>query len=190
MLPFLWTGVWGTWGLGWFDTGMPALVPAAAITAFVVVAFAALGLLSRRQAVAAAGVLLVLIVLPVYVLTIGGDKVGVALQPRYLLPLIVLFAFVLLALPPGRDIRFAPVQTAFVLAALAVGNLVALQVNIRRYVTGSDAQGFDLDSGAEWWWDAFPVGPQWVWVAGTLAYAGLLLVLWPRLRPAARLDVA
>ena len=36
MLPFLWTGVWGTWALGWFDTGLPAIVPWAAAAAFIV----------------------------------------------------------------------------------------------------------------------------------------------------------
>jgi hypothetical protein len=55
-------------------------------------------------------------------------------------------------------------------------------VNIRRYVTGDDRQGLDLNAGAEWWWQGFPVGPVWVWVVGSLAFAGLLAVLWPRLR--------
>jgi hypothetical protein len=182
MLPFLWTGVWGTWGLGWFDTGMPAIVPAGAVTAFLLVAFAGVALLTWRKVIATSGVLLVLIVLPIYVLTVGGDKVGDALQPRYLLPLIVLFALVLLTVPLGRDLRFTRVQTGLIAAALAVANFVALQVNIRRYVTGSDQQGIDLDHGAEWWWTGFPVGPTAVWVIGALAYAGLLVVLWPQLR--------
>ena len=57
---------------------------------------------------------------------------------------------------------------------------MALQVNIRRYVTGDDLQGLNLDAGAEWWWTGFPVGPTGVWVVGALAFAGLLAVLWPR----------
>jgi predicted membrane protein DUF2142 len=181
MLPFLWTGVWGTWALGWFDTGLPAVVPAAAILAFLGVAFAGLGLMSIRKALAVCGVLLVLIVLPLYVLTVSGDKVGEALQPRYLLPLIVLFALALLTVPPGREFRLGRLQTGVVLAALGVANLVALQVNIRRYVTGTGTQGIDLDKGAEWWWTGFPVGPTAVWLIGSLAFAGLLLVLWPQM---------
>lgn len=184
MLPLLWTGVWGTWGLGWLDTQLPAIVPWAAVSAFVVVGFAALGRLTWRKAVTIAGVLLVLIVLPVHVLTAGGDKVGANLQPRYLLPLIVLFAFVLLTDTKLGGFRFTRVQTFTILAALGVANLVALQVNIRRYITGADQQGFNLDDGAEWWWSGFPVGPTAVWVIGSLAYAGLLVVLWPQLRRA------
>ena len=184
MLPLLWTGVWGTWGLGWLDTQLPAIVPWAAVSAFVVVGFAGLGRLNWRKALAVAGVLTVLIVLPVHVLTAGEDKVGANLQPRYLLPLIVLFALVLLTDTAITGFRFTRVQTFTILAALAVANLVALQVNIRRYVTGADQQGFNLDDGAEWWWPGLPLGPTGVWVIGALAYAGLLVVLWPQLRRA------
>jgi len=74
------------------------------------------------------------------------------------------------------------VQTFAILAALALANLVALQVNIRRYVTGADQQGLNLDAGAEWWWSGFPVGPTAMWVIGAIAYVGLLAVLWPQLR--------
>ena len=182
MLPFLWTGVWGTWGLGWLDTQLPGIVPWAAAAAFVVVGFAGIGLLTWRKSIATGGVLLVLIVLPVYVLTAGGDKVGANLQPRYLLPLIVLFAFLLLTETAGGRLRFTRVQTFAVLGALAVANLVSLQVDIRRYVTGADQQGLNLDAGAEWWWPGLPVGPTAVWVIGALAYAGLLALLWPQLR--------
>jgi hypothetical protein len=196
MLPFLWTGVWGSWALGWLDTSLPAIVPWAATAAFIVVGFAGLGQLTWRKATTIMGVLAVLIVLPVHVLTAGGDLVGENLQPRYLLPLIALFVFVLITEPAGRVLRFTRVQTFAVLMALAIANLVALQVNIRRYVTGIDAQAPNLDAGAEWWWHWLPMGPMAVWVLGALAYAGLLASLWPSLRnnevpapaPAAALD--
>lgn len=183
MLPFLWTGVWGGWGLGWLDTQLPAIVVWAASAAFIVVGFAGLGRIDWRKLIASSGVLTVLVALPVYVLTVGGDRVGANLQPRYLLPLIVLFALILVTLPRGHaGFRFTRIQTALILGALVVSNLVALQVNIRRYVTGADQQGFDLDAGAEWWWSALPLGPTAVWVIGTLSFAGLLVVLWPHLR--------
>ena len=46
----------------------------------------------------------------------------------------------------------------------------------------ADQQGISLDAGAEWWWPNFPIGPTAVWVIGALAYAALLVVLWPQLR--------
>jgi hypothetical protein len=165
------------------DTGLPALVPWSATAAFVVVAFAGLGRLTARKTFAISGVLLVLIALPVYVLTAGGDRIGDSLQPRYLLPLIVLFALVLVSEGRGIDtMRFGRVQTFVIIGALATAHLVALQVNIRRYVTGTEQQGPNLDSGAEWWWTGLPFGPTTVWAVGALAYALLLVVLWPQLR--------
>lgn len=182
MLPFLWTGVWGTWSLGWLDTQLPAIVPWAAAAAFIAVGFTGLGRINWRKLIAASGVLLVLVALPVYVLTVGGDRVGANLQPRYLLPLIVLFALVILFDPSRVGIRFTRLQLYTVLGALAVANLIALQMNIRRYVTGADQQGFNLDSGAEWWWAGIPLGPTAVWIVGAVAFAGLLAVLGPQLR--------
>ena len=182
-LPYLWTGVWGTWALGWFDTQLPAVVPWAAASAFMTVAFAGLGLLTKRKAVAIAGVLSVLVAFPVYLLTAGGESVGSQFQPRYLLPLIVLFALVLVTAPSGSStVRFNGLQTFAILGALAIANVVALQVNIRRYVTGANHQGFNLGAGAEWWWHGVPIGPMAVWFVGSAAFMGLLAVLWPELR--------
>jgi hypothetical protein len=182
MVPFLWTGVWGSWGLGWLDTMLPAVVAWAAVAAFVAVGFAGLGQLTWRKAVNIAGVLLTLVFVPVYVLTAGGDAVGESLQPRYLLPLIVLFSFTLVTEPIGRVLSFTRVQTFAVLGALGIANAISLQVNIRRYVTGVDEQGPNLDAGAQWWWPGLALGPTAVWMIGALAYIALLVLLWPALR--------
>jgi hypothetical protein len=186
MLPYLWTGVWGGWPLGWFDTSLPAIVPWTGVAAFIVVAFAGLGLLTWRKAIGVAGVLIVLIVLPVYVLTVGGQKVGVDLQPRYLLPLILLLALLLVVMPPGRELRFTRLQMFAIFGALAIANFVSLHVNLRRYLTGADQQGLNLDEGTEWWWTGFPVGPNAIWAIGSLAFAGLLWILWGHLREPVR----
>jgi len=183
MLPLLWTGVWGTWALGWFDTVLPAVVPWAAGAAFVAVAFSGLGLLTKRKAIAIAGVLAVLVTLPVLLLTAGGDAVGSTFQPRYLLPPIALLSLLLLTAPPGsRTVRFTRLQTFTILGALSIANVVALQVNIRRYISGADKQGFSLSSNVEWWWSGLQVGPMAVWLIGSLSFIALLAVLWPELR--------
>lgn len=179
-VPFLWSGVFGTWGLGWLDTSLPWIVPLASMAAFVAVAAAGLARKSGRQLAVAIAAALVLVALPVYVLQAGGDMVGEQVQPRYLYPLIVLVAGLLVLAPRGRELRLGRVPAYTVAVALAVANFVALHMNIRRYVTGIDGAGFDLDAGAEWWW-ALPIGPNVVWIVGSLAYAALVLLLVPRL---------
>ena len=182
MVPHLWTGVFGTWALGWFDTLMPAVVPWAVAGAFIAVGFAGLGLMTWRKAVSLAGVVGVLVLLPVYVLTMGGHEVGENLQPRYLLPVIVLLGFLLVWETPGAKLHFTRLQTLVIVGALGTAHMVALQVNLRRYVTGVDLQGPNLDAGAEWWWSGVPWGPGLTWVVGTVAYAGVLAVAWGVLR--------
>jgi len=182
MLPLLWTGVWGSWGLGWLDTALPAIVPWAATGVFIVVGFAGLAKMSGRKAVALTGVFFVLVALPVYVLTVGGDAVGANLQPRYLLPLIVLFAMLLVTMPAKQQLSFTRLQLTVILGALAVANLVALQINIRRYVTGAGRQGINLDAGAEWWWPGLPIAPTALWIIGSLAYLGVCAMLWKQFR--------
>lgn len=176
-LPDLWTGVFGNWGLGWLDTAMPALVLWASAAAFIGAGFVGLAAMSWRKAIALIGTGVVLFALPLYVLYQSNAAVGTYLQARYLLPLIVVFALVLLFVPPGRSIRFSRLQVWALGFGLVVANFVALQVNIRRYVTGVDAPGVSLDAGAEWWWQGVPFGPNAVWIIGSLAFAGLVVIL-------------
>ena len=172
----LWTGVLGGWALGWLDTSMPALVSAAAVAAFVAVGFVGLSRVTRRTAVAITAVILVLITLPLLILQRGGDVVGNQVQARYLLPLIVLLAGVLTLTRASRPIVLTLTQRVAVIVGLSAAQFVALHLNIRRYVTGIDSSGPNLDAGLEWWWDG-PIGPNAVWLLGSLSYTLLVTIL-------------
>lgn len=175
-VPFLWTGVFGGWGLGWLDTTLPKIVLWSCAAAFIGAGFVGLTQVDRRKLVAVSGVTLLLAVIPAYILTVGGDRVGAGVQPRYILPLIVILGGLLLYEPMGRTIRFTRGQVILLVGALAIGNFVSLQSNIRRYITGVDQAGLNLDSGREWWWDT-PITPNMVWLIGSAAFAGTLVLL-------------
>ncbi len=181
-VPFLWTGTLGDWALGWLDTSMPALVSAATVAAFVAVGFAGIGVMWGRKALALGALVVVLVALPVYVLQAGSDVVGEQVQPRYLLPLIVMLGGLLVLTRTSQSLTFSLPQRFAIVAALAGAHFVALHLNIRRYVTGIDGAGINLDAGAEWWWQG-PVGPNAVWLLGSLAYA---LLVWILVRSLAR----
>jgi hypothetical protein len=173
----LWTGVLGDeWGLGWLDTPMPPLVSAATIAVFVAVGLFGIGYMWGRKAIVLGVLVFTLVALPVYVLQAGGDLVGEQLQPRYLLPLIVMLGGVLMLTRDTPMTRLAWPNRVAVIIALAGAHLIALRLNIRRYVTGADGGSVNLDAGAEWWWDG-PVGPNALWLLGSLAYALLVIVL-------------
>ena len=122
---------------------------------------------------------LVLWLLPVYVLQQGSDLVGSQVQPRYLLPLVVMLGGMLAIAVDGRPILWTRAQRVVVGSALALAYFFALHMNIRRYITGYEAAGLNLDAGPEWWWDA-PFSPMFVWLVGSAAYAGLVVVLLSR----------
>jgi hypothetical protein len=174
--PVLWSGVLGDWALGWLDTSMPAIVPAATVACFVAICFFGLARMTARKAIAITAVAGVLVALPLYVLQVGGDVVGDQVQPRYFLPLIVLLAGFLLMTTPSRPIVLTLAQRVTVIVALSASQFVALHLNIRRYVTGIDQSGPNLDAGVEWWWQG-PIGPNTVWILGSIAYGLLVTIL-------------
>jgi len=176
-VPSLWMGVFGKgWGLGWLDTSMPAFVWIATLGVFLGTGIVAGIRGDVRKYLVLGGGFLVLLLMPTAVLVAAGQPVGENLQPRYLLPLVVLFAGVLFWAPPGREIRFGLVQRIVVVLALAGAQSIALFLNMARYITGFDGISPNLDLNKEWWWD-IAISPMTVWVLGSLAYAGLLALL-------------
>jgi hypothetical protein len=160
----LWMGSFGTWPLGWVDTPMPWIVTFGALGSVLAIVFAGLANVSRRKLIALGMVALVLWLLPLYVLEVGRSFAGEQVQPRYLLPLIIVFVG-LAMLPVGqRVMRLSRLQS------------VALHENMRRYITGLDVSGLDLNRNIEWWWP-IPISPMVVWTVGTLAFAALVMIL-------------
>jgi hypothetical protein len=175
-VPSLWSGAFGGWGLGWLDTGMPAVVTAAGIIAFLVAATVGIGREWLRKVIAVLLLVLGIWLIPTFVLVQGGQTVGSYVQPRYILPLMVVLAGVAVLTRAGPALRWGRFQLVVIGGALVLSNTVALQTNIRRYVTGIDEQGFNLDAGREWWWNV-PFSPMFDWIAGSIAFALLVILL-------------
>ena len=172
----LWAGVFGQWGLGWLDTPLPAVVTFGATAVFAVVAFTGLSRLTWRKLVVALGLTLLLWLVPVYVLGASDNAVGTNVQPRYILPLIVLLGGVILLTQRGQRLPLGRVQTILIIATLSVVNFVALHIDMQRYISGNNHASLDLDAHESWWW-SMPISPDMVWLAGSLAYAIMLIII-------------
>lgn len=173
-LPFLWVGAFGSWGLGWLDTEMPAIVWASGAGVFIAILFFALGKVSRRRLLVAAGVGVLTALIPLYVLERSLSHVGEQVQPRYILPLMILCAGVLLLSFDLVDVSLTRAQGLLAAAALSAGGAMALFVNIKRYVAGiNTSSGINLDADTQWWWHA-SLSPMTVFVIGSLALAGAI----------------
>lgn len=174
-VPNLWVGVFGYWPLGWFDTGLPAVVWVLGGTVFGYVLLAGLKDAPIRRVIAVAAAIAAMWFVPFYILAQSGLPVGQGVQPRYILPLMIIAVGAAAAHEnPRMQWRGWPLILAA--AALTVTNSVSLRSNIRRYTTGVDVQALDPGVGAEWWWGWAP-SPMAVWLIGSATFALFLAAL-------------
>lgn len=173
-IPELWVGVFGFRELGWLDTRMPAIVWVTSFAAFISLMAIVMKNASTKAKIVLLGLFSILYFLPLYILQKGLNHVGEQLQPRYLLPLFILFAVVALVPLSQNEVKVGSLSTFILLSMLTVANSVALYVNTKRYVSGIDKTGgFSLDEGIEWWWN-IPASPMNLWAVGSVAF-GLTL---------------
>jgi len=187
-VPQLLVGVFGVWALGWFDAPVGALVWVAASAVFAVAMWTALRHLDWRRSTALAIAAIGVYGYPLALLVQSRAPVGELVQPRYVLPLIVVLAVTALASRPVMSdvagLRSA--QRWLPVAGLAAANAVALRTTIHRYTTGS---GDPATSGGEWWWPGSGIfSPTVTWLLAAAAFAGLLVLLAWRRRAEAPLD--
>jgi hypothetical protein len=178
-LPQLWTGVFGSWGLGWRMEVWPGFAMVEFATLVVFIGLAALGFrwMHARKAVMVVALVATLYALPVYILTVGSSVVGENVQPRYILPLVVVLAGLVLLTRSERPLLPGPWHVIPAILLLTGANAIALYTNLRRYITGFDVEQLSLESRAEWWWDGLPGGPTVLLLIGTVAFAATVSVL-------------
>lgn len=181
-MPELWVGVWGSWNLGWLDTPVPGLVAVGGVMVFAGVVFSGLRESNWRKTVLLLMLVAALWVIPSYVLLQNRAAVGNEVQPRYLLPLILIFAGVALTAARGHSVDLTRMQRAVVASVLSVAASLSLFYTLRRFVVGTDEGSPNLDAIAEWWWSAAP-SPLTVWGVGTIAFTIAVFALTMHGRP-------
>ena len=193
-------------GPGWNDVSYQGTVSYGASAVVVAVLCWSLRSMSWRKALSALTVAGAITGVPVVIGLRGHFNNVLTYQPRYMLPLFVVFALMLLAPSPARaDNEGRPagseafrlprsiagrVGTGLVAALWALTNARALYLVIERYAFGRTQHGYPIDlatrnlsAGNEWWWPTAPIGPMAVWILGALAGAvaiGLAVFLWQR----------
>lgn len=175
-MPSLWAGVFGSWALGWLDTNMPPIVSVGGLSCFAVLAFAGLVSLSIRKDLAAVIVVGALWLFPTYILVQSGTIVGHGVQPRYILPLVIMLAGVVLLQAGEVRLRLSRGQVVVLVSTLSVVNAVALYFNMQRYITGAGVTSWNFSAAVRWWW-TIPVPPTVVWAAGSFSFAAFLVIM-------------
>jgi hypothetical protein len=177
-IPGLWAGIFATpqWGLGWLDTRMPALVWVVGIFVFSAAVFVGLGHAYARKVIALVWAAGMALFIPAYILMRSQAEVGSYVQPRYVMPLLIIVVGIALLVTERTQFRLALPQQVIVVAGLAAANAVALFANTRRYVSGTSGGALiDADSPSAWWWDIV-ASPTAAWAIGAVAFTGLLVL--------------
>ena len=178
-IPQLWAGSFGSWGLSWGlgagDVPLPAAVGVIMLLAVGFVIAIGLRMMWRAKAIVLALLFALLWLIPVVFLQDVGEQVGDWVQPRYLLPLILVFLGIALLSRDGREPLASRGQWIALAVAVSVAQALALHRILRRYVTGVDVPFWNLDSGVEWWWSSF-LTPMSVWALGSAAFAALAVL--------------
>lgn len=173
-LPSLWIGAIGGWGLGWLDTPMPSIVWASTTVVAGAALFLAMRGMQWRRGIATASAAAALVVVPFVLLAQTNAVVGLQVQPRYILPLLIILLGVSAATARASE-WWAGGRAYLAAALLSVATAVALHINIRRYTTGLEDASVDPGADAEWWSGfASPLG---MWVVGSACAALLLLFI-------------
>ncbi|MCL1870972.1 MAG: DUF2142 domain-containing protein [Promicromonosporaceae bacterium] len=160
--------------LNWLDTSVPALT-SVTVTLFAAAAvFWGLRSLTWAKGISLLGLVVAFCVLPLLLLQLSGANVGAEVQGRYLTPLVAVILMTALWDPVRNSAeRLTRVQTTVVLLGLVAAQMAALWVQIRRFTTGMDGSGFNLDAHVEWW--ASPVPPMATVVLGSVGFAVVAL---------------
>lgn len=179
-VPALWIGTFGFWPLGWLDTYMPAAVWIISGIVFILCVVFSLKYLSKIQIWLSLGVLLILYALPIYVLQQGLNIVGEQVQPRYLLPLILIFAAIVFYNSRMQEGPFVKknILNFILIGLISFANSIALLSNINRYVNANGNWKMPLLGKSSWWWSNFPLSPIALWITGSFAlFIGLIYLL-------------
>lgn len=167
-LPNLFAGVF-TRHLGWLDTPLSPMARVFLGWTFAMVVFWSLRRYDWRKLTALLVIAVIGTVVPMVIATLRDDSIASALQPRYFMPLLIVATLIAVTENNPDGPQLNQVQGWLIVVALGLGHASALHTNIRRYTTGLDVNGFNLNAQVEWWWSAGP-SPMLVYAVGVLAF--------------------
>lgn len=184
-LPLLWTGALGQWGLGWLDTKLPGAVWVSSFFVYSAVIFWAVGgKLGKRNLFALIFAAFCLVAVPSYLLVRSNAQVGSYIQPRYILPLLIITAVVAIVPDNTFSLQLSTIQQFTIVSCLSIANSFALHTNIRRYTVGEGKYIINLNSNYEWWWQQAP-SPMVTWLLGSIFFAVAVAIATTKLFTAA-----
>ena len=174
--PLLFLGLLG----GSIQLGSPDFAPPSAVLILMGVGLATfIGVVLRYvspavKVIASVGTSLIFVLAYFYV----NGAIGAV--SRYLMA-IYLLVLVMLASSAAHGFRSTNFQISksarvTIFVAISLAQSLSLHQSIRRYVTGTNFSGWNLNKGAEWWWTNGP-SPLSVWAIGSISFAVAIFII-------------
>jgi len=182
-VPFIWMSIFGAGpmsNLGWFDTPMPWIVGFGSGLVCAALCFQGWASIWWKKCVALVLVAIALMALPLLILQESHIFTGEGVQPRYLLPLVVMFVGISLLPAVGHRLAVNRVQAVVLVALLSVAQSVALYFELLRYVRGFEGPVRSLATYT-WWWGGLTPSPMATWLIGSCAFAVTSAIVLSRL---------
>jgi hypothetical protein len=157
----------GNYGLGSSDTPLSDLVVFCGIASLFLIIYTTAQRVSKRN-----WLIVFLMSTLLVLLTLRADLDNVGTSGRYILPLYLMCLITYLASVEtsfSRPLITSRTISRILVFTLTLGNSIALHQTMRRYITGVDVTGWNLNKNAEWWWTVAP-SPMTIWMLGTLAF--------------------
>ncbi|WP_083663209.1 DUF2142 domain-containing protein [Actinomyces mediterranea] len=174
-------------GPGWFDT--PINEPTVLVMLFIFGGALIVGLAGGtwRKWLSALMIFGALIGVPIAVTVRGYYPTLWHYQPRYMLPLLAVFLFILFVVDSRTPAVLSRVQSVVVGFGISAAYCLALQMTLWRYTAGvnSGDPPLNLDRFMQWWWP-IPMSPTVVWTTSSLAFAATVILAFVLTRPPAR----
>jgi len=74
------------------------------------------------------------------------------------------------------NFKFSKSSLVTIFLTISLGQSLSLHQSIRRYVTGTNVSGWNLNYGAQWWWTHGP-SPLSIWIIGSVAFSVALFIV-------------
>lgn len=156
-------------GPGWFDTNIDGLATflAMGVAVVIIVRMARQG--TARTGLASLMLLGAIFGVPFVTTVMGLQNELRGYQPRYMLPLVAMFFFVLLAVRKTSEVSFTRRHICLIVTCEMVAHALVLKRLLWRYVSGMKGiEPWNLDEDIKWWWDV-PITPMMVWIGASVA---------------------
>ena len=157
----------GNYGLGSSDAPLSDLVVFCGMATLFLIIYTTAQRVSRKNWLIVFLMSTLLIMFSLRAELDGAGSSGRYILPLYLMCLVTYLASVETSFT--RPLITSKTISRVLVLTLTLGNSIALHQTMRRYITGVDVIGWNLNQNAEWWWTVGP-SPMTIWILGTIMF--------------------